>query len=193
MEIGSDLNKSLDMISISSTQFGYSEISFCFWILWKEASNSSRINILNTPEFSVWAEGSEGGIVIQLSGRRFLKVDLMFNQWTHLCFSLKRNFVVYINGKFHTKSHIHSQTKVTSIGSVLFFGELNTGHNSINNEIVKFEITEFYLMKRHLKQKDVGNFFPFNTGSRDYNYIITWYKIITHALKRNMKLSTIVL
>lgn len=188
------MNKSLDMISVSSTQFAYSEISLCFWIRFKEASNSSRIQILHTPELSLWAEGGEGGIHFQLSGRHLLKVDLLLKQWTHFCFSLKRNFVVYINGKLYNKSHIHSLIKVTSIDSVLQFGELNAGHTkSSNRQIDKIEIADLCLMNNHLKQIDIGNFFPFNTGSRDYRYIVTWYKLITHARKQNMKLSTVVL
>ena len=192
MEIG-NLNRSLKMFSIENppTQFGYSALSLCFWIRIIEkrnnVSNSSKTVIIHTPELSIWM-GGEGGIFIQLAGRQPLKVDLL-SYWTHMCFSLKRRLVVYINGYHFMASHIHLRTKVTSIDSILHFGELDAGEG----DIIKGQIAEFYLMNKELEQKDIENFFPFNTGSRDYEYIATWYKLITHAKNQNIDLPRFVL
>ena len=193
MQIGNKFNKSIDMLSIANQPFNsYSAIATCFWIRITNYGRGKTV-ILHSFELTVLIQGGDKGAVmifIQIKEQNPLRIITLTNttqQWTHVCFSVNRSLVVYINGHHFMTSHFHLQINLTTIKSILQFGELDDGQIVINN--ARGEIADFFLVHKELVREDIENIFPFNTGtSRKMEYIVTWYDLIVHANRHNVKL-----
>jgi len=172
-------------------------LSVCFWIQPSPTDSEERSEMISSVFESKHLSLSitNEGFLITTS-EKTMKINLYFpiNQRTHVCFTAKRYFNIYVNGLRYWTSKLRlspfSNSTFKSVLHLMGYLDMSRG-NKVPH--LRGSISEFYLLGKELKLNDIRSFFPTCTGygGEDKDILITWIGLMQFAEDHSLPLQKV--